>query len=381
MKIGTVTFWWCHENYGQILQVFAFQRFLASRGHNPFLIRYIANKHFSGASPLEVILRLFRHPITFSESFLFRLTGRYRRKIERAKRITPLRDFDGFRRQHLSMTSRVYHSYQELINADDIDADIYTVGSDVVWKNFPLDEDGMPMFLVFGRNTAIRMAYSASFGSDVLSAQKKEFIKPLLSHLDYIGVREASGVDLCREMGRLDAEHVLDPLFLLDREDYAREFSFDDGDRKGVFGYYLASAVRFPLHEIMNLPNPEYHRIEIATVYDDMGIPPEFLVNPTIEEWVSRISSAKLVVTNSFHGTVMSIVLHTPFVVILKHSGKDMDSRLLSVLRQFGLTSRVFDNTTPLDDIVNTPIDWARVDSFLIEARAKALRFMEKARI
>ena len=44
MKIGIMTFWWSNDNYGQLLQCYALQKYLRDLGHDAFLIRYNWNE-------------------------------------------------------------------------------------------------------------------------------------------------------------------------------------------------------------------------------------------------------------------------------------------------------------------------------------------------
>lgn len=377
MRIGTITFWWCHENYGQILQVFAFQQYLKKLGHDSFLIRYMARSHFK-TSLLSFLGRAMRNPFAAAKTLLSRLDGSSRARERRRFEITPQRDFEGFRQKYLSMSSGIYYSYKELCGSTEIDADCYSVGSDVVWKNFPMNDDGRPMFLDFGMESVTRFAYSASFGTDVVTDEFKNYVKPLIARIDLIGVREDSGVSICASMGRSDAVHVLDPVLLLSKDEYYNVLGLTDSPRMGVFGYYLNSSTPFPIDEIRSLPEFSTEKIEVATVYGDMSLPKSVLVNPTIPEWIKRIASSRLFVTNSFHGASLAIITHTPFIVLLKHKGEDMDSRLISLLKQFGLIGRVRTVNNTLEEIMHTNIDWERVDKILSAERLRTRAFLSR---
>lgn len=376
MKIGVITFWWCYENYGQILQIYAYQRYLKKLGHKGFLIRYMASSHFS-TSIGEFLLRIIKNPKAFFNGLLNRFRGVTKARMQRRIKITPLRDFEGFRNKYLQMTPKVYRNYKELAE-DEIEADAYSVGSDVVWGNFPFSDDGRPMFLDFGNESAKRFAYSASFGADNVNDAYRKFASPLLRKLDAIGVREHTGVGICDSMGRSDAVHVIDPVLLLSKLDYLEEFGIKESLRSGVFGYYLNSSNPFPLEEINQVFFGEDAKIEIATVYADMGLPENLLVNPTIQDWIRKIAFAQLFVTNSFHGASMAIVMHTPFVVMLKHNGKGMDSRLISLLEKFGLQNRIYNGQRSFADIVADDINWENVDSILEYERQIARDFLRK---
>lgn len=364
MKIGIITHWWCFENYGQLLQCYAFQRFLKLRGHEPFLIRYFPGSAFGDRMTLARIFRKLKSIPGFLRSVVSRVDGTKRRIAMRRAVVESARDFNGFRQNYLTMTQDIYRSYAEIQHAKEVDADLYSVGSDVVWGMVPLNNDGRVFFLDFGRKSAKRIAYSPSFGAATLSDEYKRFAAPLIQKLDYVSVREPSGVKLCAEMGCNNAVCVMDPVFLLNREQWVEAFGVPSS-RAGVFSYLLQSSVnpKLLVETARTLAGHFRARLQITTVYSDEGFPPELLSNPTIPEWVRLVGSSQFVLTNSFHCTSLAILLHTPFVVVLKNGGKGMDNRLLSILDRVGLQNRVFDpRVNSIDEIVSRTIDWDQVD-------------------
>ena len=377
MKIGVITHWWCFENYGQILQGYAFQQFLKARGHEPFIIKYFPGSAFSDKITLRRVLTRLLSLRSFMQS-LFAILKRSRKKQnERKKRIGPLRDFDEFRKSNMSYTKGVYRSYAELAKSNEISADIYSAGSDVVWMMLPFNDDGRVMFLDFGNENARRISYSASFGDASVSQEYIDFASPLVRKMDAVSVREPTGVDICKRMGRNDAVCVMDPVFLLDAEFYRQKFNIPD-QRSEVCGYFLRMKPRIPVSEMVDVAKElGQDAPKIVTVYDDMGLPDNLLINPTLPEWIRMIGSAKLFVTNSFHGASMAIILHTPFIVMLKDNGRGMDNRLLGLLGRLNLKDRIYNGTTnTIDCISNKMIDWSQVDAALREELKQSLDFL-----
>ena len=98
--------------------------------------------------------------------------------------------------------------------------------------------------------------------------------------------------------------------------------------------------------------------------------------------WLSEIANSDFVVTNSFHGTVFSILFHKPFLTI-PVSGKmaDMNERIVSFLTMMGLETRTID-TTYLDEcmkVIDSEIDWDEVDRRLDAEKSKADVFLKEA--
>ena len=98
-----------------------------------------------------------------------------------------------------------------------------------------------------------------------------------------------------------------------------------------------------------------------------------------MEEWISAFDDADFVVTDSFHGCVMSILFHKPFLVASNH-GRGL-SRILSLLDMFGLGSRHVDGIDPDDDGEGwlMDIDWDSVDAVLEQWRGKSIGFLKNA--
>ena len=100
----------------------------------------------------------------------------------------------------------------------------------------------------------------------------------------------------------------------------------------------------------------------------------EVLYDAGPEEFVSLIANAAFVVTDSFHGTVFSLLFHRPFITI-PHQTRG--GRLLTLLGVCGLHERCC--TQPDDAVVDAPIDWENSDRLLAQARENSLRFLQNA--
>lgn len=376
MKIGVITHWGDFENYGQIFQGYMFQQYLKSCGHDPFIIRYYPGSLFSDIITLRRVLIRMLHIKDFIRSVWCVLCRTRAKAAARKMKIAPLRDFEGFRNHEMLFTKNTYRSYAELVKSDEIDADMYSVGSDVVWRTVPFNDDGRAMFLDFGRSSAKRISYSASFGTNIVSEGYKRFSAPLLAKLDAVSVRELSGVAVCSSMGRNDAVCVMDPVFLMPRSFYIDKFKVSDV-RKGFFGYFLPMDAELPLDEIEALSKRNGNPFSIACAGEYRRIPERLQVNPTIPGWIKSIGEAKLFFTNSFHGTSIALIMHTPFVAFLKHGGADMDDRLTSILARAGLSNRIYiPSKNNLLDIINSEIDWEVVDQRLFSEIEKSKEFL-----
>ena len=259
----------------------------------------------------------------------------------------------------------------------------YIVGSDQVWRKWGCDDifDELGYyFLDFAKDQNVkRIAYAASIGQDSLEAADYTekfipFAKELVQKFDFVGMREASGVELVKKEWDVDASLVLDPTLLLKAEDYNRLISAAPYEIKKVslmFTYFILT--------------DEPKRALIAKIAHDAELVDEGIYLESkeplrpVEEWLAGIRDAKLVVIDSFHGMVFSIIYNTPFVVL--ESGTGGASRMTSLLTLLGIEDRYItsDKAQSFDVRTLKPINWDEVNAKLEVLRKKSADWLINA--
>ena len=87
---------------------------------------------------------------------------------------------------------------------------------------------------------------------------------------------------------------------------------------------------------------------------------------------------AEFVITDSFHGTVFSIIFNKPFLCI-GNEGRGM-ARFVSMLKIFGLESRVITSLHEInEELIKQSINWISVNAILTKRKAEATRFLVDA--
>lgn len=206
-------------------------------------------------------------------------------------------------------------------------ADAWIVGSDQVWRPWcsPNIEN---YFFSFLPNGLKRIAYAVSFGTDKWEIDPKltPYISELARRFDAISVREASGVQLCHDYLGVDAIHTLDPTMLLEREDYFKLFSSADLSNSQYIAVYILDLSR----EKSNIVKREGKNHGIKVIQTGKMYSNRF---DSVESWIATIAYAERVITDSFHGTVFSIIFGKP-VKILQNSlrGNTRLNSLISIL-------------------------------------------------
>lgn len=256
----------------------------------------------------------------------------------------------------------------------------FIVGSDQVWRKGMMDINAyfLPFVCDDGKK---KIAYAASFGKDEINDWTKEEIElysKLLSKFDGVSVRENSGVRICREQLGIEALHVLDPTMLLDKEEYDSLIDKQASSYKdSLFCYVLdkSSEKKTIIDSISNnlrlVPKEIMPKHKIGDKWSRI----EDCVFPSVSEWLSGFRDSKFVVTDSFHGTVFSIIFNKPFLAI-GNKARGL-SRFTSLLHMFGLEDRLISEVDDLNRINDMSIDYTVVNRTIDEWRNKSLSFLK----
>jgi hypothetical protein len=385
MKIGIVSnYQWLKlwDNYGTLLQNYALQIFLRKHGAETFWIRTVGRR----LTPMRRIEAAIRFVVYHPVRFLSKQAARLGTLLKQAEEHHPLKAFNELHPRHFTefFNAHVPHSEIEYTLEDLAEdppvADVYIIGSDRVWENVS-DES----FLGFGKPDAKRVAYAVSASWGTRDSEWKKAARKAIRRFDAVGVREAGGILVCREVGRPDAVHVADPTLLLDREDYR---SLVRADRKKcpfagpfVLAYFvnINTARDIPWDDMTSLGLSMHADVKIVPLQGaELAFPESYVYTPSPAEWLDAYDKSACVITNSFHGTCFAIIMRKPFAVFLQEGRTEEENeRFLSLLERTGLGDRIFSGGS-LADLVHRPIDWEKVreklDLFVDESKEFLLR-------
>lgn len=350
-KIGILTLG-LKDNYGGILQAAALYSFLEKKGYQPYLI----NKHPIKKKWKIIVTHLFEI-LPFQNYKNFRISS------------IKFKQNNFFFKKYFKNSSPVLffkNEIEDYILKENID--VLVVGSDQVWRfEYIGDTQYDAYFLNFNLSDRIKkIAYAASFGISMWEApEKSNDIKQFLSKFDAVSVREKSGIDICKNQFEYEnAKLVLDPTLLIDDKFY-NQFILSEIKENNTLVTYI-------------LDNNEYKESIVSDIYNYFSLENRIDLNRkvrilSIEEWVTNISMANFVVTDSFHGMLFSIIFRKQFVVILnKERGAD---RFCSICNILGLEDRIIQNSQGLK-IYEQQIDYDDVYSKLDKLRVFSSNFL-----
>ena len=355
MKIGIVT-QPLHNNYGGLLQNFALQQVLKRLGHEPKTIDFVGRTSFT------------RYLLSICKQLLISVLKCRRPQVRPYVAIPTFRNpiMAEFVNNHIDRT-RIVHSYtKEIINEEPFD--VVITGSDQVWRPIynKYIED---MYLKFVPDSIKKIAYAASFGVDTWEYNDKQTKRcaKQAKRLDAISVREGTGVALCKDCLGVNATCVLDPSILAGADAYKPLLKEKTEEKDYLFAYFLDIT-----------PEKQSYVESIAKSKGLKAIIKSADKNATlsVEDWLSMIANSSMVVTDSFHGTVFSILFHKEFysIVNIARGG----TRFASLLSPLGLEHRMGDVaqfilTEP------SPTDWQQVDKILDKHRQDSMNFLTNA--
>lgn len=331
-KVGLVTYY--GDNYGGCLQAYAIQQTVKSLGFEPNILQVNIPLKTTDHNRWISVLRVLRNPVSFLLRRKF-IIANTKNNVIRSHA------FDRFRSEFLTFDSSFTLSRESLSGAEGYS--IFVCGSDQIWN--PNLYGVHPIWtLKFAPEGAKRIAYAPSLGVSSIPEEYIAGFQENLKDYTYISCREQEGANSLSKILNREVDVVLDPTLLLTPErwhEFARPvevkkpyvfcYLFGDYDyiekvKKRVKAYFNLDIVCLP-----------YNLRELKA--DDLK-----LYDITPNQFVWLIENATCVVTDSFHASVFSIKMSTPFVSLKRTSDSDkknMNSRLYTLLKTVGLENRL----------------------------------------
>lgn len=365
-RVGIITF---HRalNYGSVLQAYALNRFLRKRG-------YVAETIDFRTVEQERLYAPYRRGIG-PKSLAANLLSLAWRKSLSLKRDR----FGDFLFVNVPQSETV-RTEAELRRAA-LSYDALVAGSDQIW-NVACADHNSAYFFAFLEDRSRCLSYAASIGVASISDAQRAALRRYLHDFGSLSVREASAAHAVLGATGRSAAIVLDPVFLLDRDDWPDLggvripkspyiFCYFIGDVPGMrdFARWASSLSDLPLVVI----NPNMR---------DMVYRNEKFYSCGPLEFLALVRNAAMVCTNSFHALSFSVVEHKPFWVFVNRGSKThSNSRIEHLSAAMGLDHRVLSSdwrdvctSDPLDTF-----DYSQADRFLDSARRESVAFLLNA--
>ncbi len=370
------------DNFGSMLQILATQKAIRASGWDYEIIRY------EKRTPLFYIKNVTR---LFNPYFM-------KGKIETFEKNRKLKGFPevqkgnsirnewiaDYRRAYIGPYSPVYRGYANLVKgAEEYDAMV--VGSDQLWT--PAGIKSKFYNLLFTPDHIKKVSFATSFGVGEIPASQKKMTTQYLQRIEYVSVRETRGAEIVKELTGRNATVALDPTLLYTGDEW-REFFPEKRiiDEPYILAYFLGNneehrdAVEQLKREsgfkVVTIPFMDVF-VERDLTFGDQRL---FEVGPI--EFLNLIRGAEYICTDSFHGSVFSILNHKQFMTFDRTNSSDKqtrNSRIDSLFGLLGLEKRRYRSGVTLKNVIDQSIDFDTVDQKLTELRQETVGFLNNA--
>lgn len=320
MKIDIITLH-CPLNYGAILQTYALQTYIQKLGHEVEVINYRPD-YIVYDQALSYIPDGF-----FTKNILLKLIY-YIFKIPH--KIIRKRLFDNFINRYINITAE-YKIYDEL-EENPPKADRYICGSDQIWGYSNKTYKDPAYFLKFIPNGSICSSYAASgLIPDPLPADMENLIIPLINKLSNISVREFSVAETLKKYIEKPITHVVDPSFLLSKEEWTNLISNNKYQSKKYILLYPVGEWEGCLKIAEFLSKKKGLPVYCITGSQRRDKRIKKFISPDPNTFLSLFLNAEYIITNSFHGIAFSMIFNKQFFVCPTNIAS---ARITSILKE-----------------------------------------------
>lgn len=376
------------SNYGTKLQALAMCEIFRTKGYSPVILEFANTDRLNCFKRIKMEFGNFLKPIIWGRNYKykFKFNKEYKNN-ESIKKDVLCRyksiDKDDFLTPHYRFvgSSKSLKNFAKKYN-------LVVTGSDQVWHPI-INKTHLWFFtLNFASKDTKRIAYAPSLGVDELSKEQGETFRNLLQNMDFISLREDSGVKAIQPLVDKPVSLVLDPTLLVGRslwdkvidenkvlqdEDYCLCYLLGTNQKHREICEIVAKKLNL---KILNFAHfKAYNK-------GDESLSGEKLYDVSPTEFIGLIKNAKFVVTDSFHCSVFSMMYHVPFMTLLRFQKSDSlstNTRIYSMLQQFGLGNRILDNEEKIDELLQAPIDFNDVEKILGQKREQSNTYLDKA--
>lgn len=356
MNVGILTY---HNalNYGAVLQCYALQQTMIRNGFYCEVLDYKS----------EGIERQYNKvklgQCRSIKNFVAHNSTCYIRRQKKKK-------FKTFLSKNIKLSEEILH----LSDISNIDCVI--VGSDQVWN--PVCNRGDASYLLSDLPDDIkRIAYAASIGKneniELYQANHQIDYVKFLKKFAFISLREKDSVEYFKNKN-MQSEFVVDPVLLCDRDVW--KSMIQPVEERYIFVYNLGNYDNL-FNVVQELKKITHLKVRIINqnvkgTLKSFGY--EDLSNSSPDEFLSLLSNAEYVITDSFHGTAFSLIFHKKFYSIANPRSNSANNRLYSLLSELGLEGRFL--KAQEDICISDEINYDGVDDILKEMSLNSLSLL-----
>lgn len=341
-------------NYGNRLQNYALQEILKNAG----IEVETYNNIYVDAKTTKIKKRM--NPRNFKRimnAIKRRMSIGNQNKISTQKRTEKIREFT---KKYIKVSNK----QKKELNSS---YDIFVLGSDQIWNpNFTNDFE-INLGIV-GKGKKV-ISYAASFGIDEIDSEIYDMYRKSIMNMNSISVREEEGKKIVEKISGKDAQVVLDPTMLIYEKDWRKiEKKPENWCEEEYLLVYCVSKTYSKMKKYIKKVADRYN-LKIINLTDKSR--EEYISG--VEEFLYYIDNAKMIITDSFHACVFSILFKKNFWV-MERKQKGMNSRIDTLLETFNIINRKLYKGQNFETC-----NYNNIDKILEEKRDEALKFLYNA--
>ena len=348
-KIGVITING-NYNYGNRLQNYALEKVINSLGYHSETIVFPQKRDLK--QKLKKIKNFFNG------------TERARSKDFNKMIDVKSKAFESFQKNYLN---NVCYEDLNLLN----DFDRFIVGSDQVWNpSWKLIDEYWLRFT----SEEKRFSYAASMATNVVHKSNTKKLPKYLKEMNEISVREKESINLIKSISGRKASVVLDPTMLLTKEHYNDLIANDQNTRCKFNSQYIMVYALTGLDPVMERKLKKYaekNNLKLIYVMGNYYHSDHLALSPL--EFLEGIKNAELIISDSFHCGVFSIIFEKQFILFNRNDGQLMNERMTTLLSKFNLMNRAYDGKNFEQ---YGKIDYDLVSKKLESERLKSLEYL-----
>ena len=379
-KVGIVSCYF-KNNYGSMLQAYATKKILDNNNIPNETINIDNNIDFKKGKRKYYASQLFNFKFIKSKFGMIKL--KLDKKIVKnlGKNIS-IRDskYKEFRKEfNLSISCPDYKSLSEIVEVKYSDI---IVGSDQLWLPVNVVSDYYTLNWV--SDNINKISYATSFGISKIPDKYTDEYKKFLSRINHLSVREESGKKICDEYG-ITSKVVCDPTILLTKDEWEQEAVQERIiPDKYILCYFLGSNIEHRKfaeklkkktgYKIVSLNHADEY-VKYSDTFADIT---PYDIGP--REWINLIKNAEYVCTDSFHGTVFSLLFNKTFFDFRRYSESNKmstNSRIDSLLDLAGVDkNRILTGNEDVDTVIKYKINYSKVNKNIDKIRQESKKWL-----
>ena len=381
-KVGIVSCYFKH-NYGSMLQAYATQKVLDNMEIPNETINIDENIDFANGKKKYYMSQITNIPFIKSKLGMVKL--KLDKKINKNLgnniqiRDNKYKEFE----KNFKLT-KPYKTYKEL-SAQCANYSDVIVGSDQLW--LPVNVVADYYTLNWVPDNVNKVSYATSFGVSTVPDKYKNDYKKFLNRINCLSTREEAGIKLVEQLSDNKATLVCDPTLLLNKEEWMDIQKEEPIKEKYILCYFLGKNIEHRKFaerlkektgcKIVSLNHADEY-VKYSDKFCDYA---PYDIGPA--EWINLIRNAEYVCTDSFHGTVFSLINNTKFFTFERYSNKNSkvstNSRIYSLLGIVDLKERILSGTENVDDVIKMQINFDNVNEKLDKFRESSKGFLKNS--